>query len=302
MAYIETKHVFRIPEQRGVFFFVFFFVWLYRSLFITVGVFFVLCSYETLILVAGGIGVSPFVAILRDLLHRYQRDQPNLPSDVTLIWAVQKSEELQLLDLVSASTVCPDYNQKFNLHIHAFVTRETEPRTLEQNPETPDSNLQDHFQKSRILSSLTNVEASKRPLSILVGTGSNLWISAGLLASLLGYILASILVSRYVVEPHEKKGLEAPEFGSGVPLWVKGLFNFMNMILGVVLFGGAVIALWSFFGSKRSPAGDDDESQLLLDSDDDGTTLANENGDRLVHPSNTQFGHRPNLRGNSTFL
>jgi NAD(P)H-flavin reductase len=104
MAYIETKHVFRIPEQRGVFFFVFFFVWLYRSLFITVGVFFVLCSYETLILVAGGIGVSPFVAILRDLLHRYQRDQPNLPSDVTLIWAVQKSEELQLLDLVSAST------------------------------------------------------------------------------------------------------------------------------------------------------------------------------------------------------
>lgn len=250
-----------------------------------------LCSYETLILVAGGIGVSPFVAILRDLLHRYRRDQANLPSDVTLIWAVQKSEELQLLDLVSASAICPDYSQKFNLHVHAYVTRETEPKTLEQNP--------DHFQKPRILSSLTNVEASKRPMSVLVGTGSNFWVGASLLASLLGYVLISILVSSYVVEPKEKKGLDAPEFGSGMPLWIKGLFNFMNMVLAVVAFGGAVIALWSFFG--RAAVSDDEVTQTLLDSDDDGTTLANEGGDRLVHPSNTQFGHRPNLRGNSTF-
>ncbi|KAG0558552.1 hypothetical protein KC19_10G036900 [Ceratodon purpureus] len=252
--------------------------------------------YETLILVAGGIGVSPFVAILRDLLHRYQRGQPNLPSDVTLIWAVQKSEELQLLDLVSASTICPDYNQKLNLHVHAFVTRETQPRTLEQAPETSDSNMPDHFKKSRILSSLTNVEASKQPLSILVGTGSNFWISAGLLASLLGYICASILVARYVVEPHEKRGVGAPEFGTGIPLWAKGFFNFMNMVLGVVVFGGAVFALWSYFGNRGSSAVDDEGSRMLLDSDDDGTTLANESGDRLVHPSNTQFGHRPNLR------
>lgn len=262
---------------------------------------------------AGGIGVSPFVAILRDLLHRYQRDQQNLPSDVTLIWAVQKSEELQLLDLVSASTICPDYNQKFNLHVHAFVTRETEPKTLEQTPETPDSTLQDHFKKSRILSSLTNLEASKRPLSILVGTGSNFWVSASLFASLFGYVLTSIFVSLYV-EPNEKKGLtlqsglsqslkqldEAPEFGSGVPLWAKGLFNFISMVLGVVVFGGAVIALWSFFGSKGRAAADDEGAQTLLDPDDDGTKLANESGDRLVHPSNTQFGHRPYLRGNST--
>ena len=60
----------------------------------------VLCSYEALVLVAGGIGVSPFVAIIRDLLQRYKRDQHNLPSHVTLIWAVQKSEELQLLDFL----------------------------------------------------------------------------------------------------------------------------------------------------------------------------------------------------------
>jgi len=32
-------------------------------------------SYSNLIVVAGGIGISPFVAILRDLLHRIKRCQ-----------------------------------------------------------------------------------------------------------------------------------------------------------------------------------------------------------------------------------
>lgn len=254
--------------------------------------------YDALILVAGGIGVSPFVAILRDLLHRYQREQSNLPSDVTLIWAVQKSEELQLLDLVPASKICPDYNQKFNLHVHAFVTREEGPATLE-NSETSDPQQKYRFKESQILSSLTSVEASKSPMSILVSTGSNFWISASLLASLLGYLLATVLVDLYVLRPNQKKGLEAPgsEIGTGVPLWIRGLLNFVNMILGVVVFGGAVISLWNYFGGRRSsPVEDDDGSHLLSDSDDNSSTLADEGGDRLVHPDNTTFGHRPNLR------
>lgn len=241
--------------------------------------------YETLILVAGGIGVSPFVAILRDLLHRYQRDQANLPRDVTLIWAVQHSEELHLLDLVSASAICPRYKQLFNLEVQAYVTRESEP-PLEAPP------------NARILSSLTSVEAHKRPMSILVGTGSNFWMSASLLASLLGYLLMTVLVSFYVVEPKERKDLtldDGPNFGFGLPLWFKGLLNFLNMILAVVIFGGAVMALWSYFGTKTAIV-DDGAAQPLLDSDDDGTSLANESGDRLVHPSNTHFGHRPNLK------
>jgi hypothetical protein len=36
-------------------------------------------SYSNLILVAGGIGISPFVAILRDLLHRIEQGQFGLP-------------------------------------------------------------------------------------------------------------------------------------------------------------------------------------------------------------------------------
>lgn len=251
-------------------------------------------------MVAGGIGVSPFVAILRDLLQRYQRQQANLPSDVTLIWAVKNSEELQLLDLVSPASICPDYNQKFNLHIHPYITQEVEPVSLEANMETPDTQPQDAFKRSRILSSLYSVEGSKRPMSILVGTGSNLWISCSLLASLFGYIVVTILIHQFIVEPNKKKKIDEAEFSTGLPLWIQGLLNVASMILGVVIFGGSVVALWSIWSRFSSPSskGDDElSSQQLLDSDDDSTTLANESGDHLVHPSNTHFGHRPNLKG-----
>jgi hypothetical protein len=250
------------------------------------------CRYETLLMVAGGIGVSPFVAIIRDLLQRYQRQQNHLPTDVTLIWAVKKSEELQLLDLVSPSSICPQYDLKFNLKVHTFVTQEAEPVPLESGPPTTDRQQSDMFKKSRILSSLYDFEASKRPMSILVGTSSNLWVGMGLIASMLGYwFLENLVVYSY-------EGFYHHSYNT-LPLWARGLFDIMSIILGVVCFGGSVIALWSIWYqfSKQKTEGDSKSTQPLLDADEDITTVANECGDQLVHPSNTQFGHRPDLKG-----
>lgn len=250
------------------------------------------CRYETLLMVAGGIGVSPFVAIIRDLLQRYQRQQNHLPTDVTLIWAVKKSEELQLLDLVSPSSICPQYDLKFNLKVHTFVTQEAEPVPLESGPQTTDRQRCDMFKKSRILSSLYDFEASKRPMSILVGTSSNLWVGMGLLASMLGYwFLENLVVYSY-------EGFYHHSYNT-LPLWARGLFDIMSIILGVVCFGGSVIALWSIWYqfSKQKTEGDSKSTQPLLDADEDITTVANECGDQLIHPSNTQFGHRPDLKG-----
>ncbi|KAH9556525.1 hypothetical protein CY35_07G033500 [Sphagnum magellanicum] len=248
-------------------------------------------QYETLLMVAGGIGVSPFVAIIRDLLQRYQRRQNHLPTDVTLIWAVKKSEELQLLDLVSPSSICPQYDLKFNLKVHTFVTQEAEPVPLESGPQTTDRQQSDMFKKSRILSSLYDFEASKRPMSILVGTSSNLWVGMGLIASMLGYLfLENLVVYSY-------EGFYHHSYNT-LPLWARGLFDIMSIILGVVCFGGSVIALWSIWYqfSKQKTEGDSKSTQPLLDADEDITTVANECGNQLVHPSNTQFGHRPDLK------
>lgn len=253
---------------------------------------------------AGGIGISPFVALLRDLLQRHQRGQPNLPSNVHLIWAVQKSEELQLLDLIPASTICPDYKLKFNLQVHAFVTRETSPLSRERDPETQDLHQPDDFKRSRILASLNNAEALKRPMSIISGAGNNLWITACFLASLLGYIIVYLVINHFMVQPFEQVSAQDGSPSEGTSLWVKGLFNVISMVLGVLIFGGFVAALWNLLGSRVHQATSEiaeENTHLLSTSGYDGTVYANESADRLVHPSNTHFGFRPNLRGKSGF-
>ncbi|KAG0572057.1 hypothetical protein KC19_VG064700 [Ceratodon purpureus] len=256
-------------------------------------------QYEMLVLVAGGIGISPFVALLRDLLQRYQRGQPNLPSTVYLIWAVQKSEELQLLGLIPASTICPDYKLKFNLEVHAFVTRETSPFSLERGSETSDLHQHDRFKMPRILASLIDAEASKHPMSIVAGAGNNMWITACFLASLLGYIIVYLLINLFIVQPFEQGSVKDGNSSGSIPRWITGLFSVISMILGVVICGGSVVSLWNFLGRlhQNTSGAVEENVHLLSTSDNDGTAFTDECADRLLDPSNTYFGHRPNLRG-----
>lgn len=172
-----------------------------------------------------------------------------------------------------------------DLQVHAFVTRETSPISLE-------TSQKDDFKMPRILSSLNNAEASKHPMSMVAGAGSNMWITACFLASLLGYIIVYLLINYFVVQR---------SFSESVPRWFTGLFNVISMVLGVVVFGGTVVSLWSFLGRLQQDSSGAVEENVHLLSNDGTTTYADECTDRLVHPSNTYFGHRPNLRGMRDF-
>lgn len=251
--------------------------------------------YESLILVAGGIGITPFIAILRDLLHRHQRQQPNLPRDLTLIWAVKKSKELEILNLVSPSSICPDYDMKLNLNVQLFVTQEeeeaeeaeAEPVISHEHRITQTSGFKDvqySSKKSCILSSLYNLEASKKPVSNLVGTGSVFWVGLSLIASFIGYIIV-------------RSFLDHCYYSHGRVSWsLQGFFSVVSLVLGIVVFGGTVIALWKRSDNQIKVV-DSESTQRLIDVDDDSTILANECGDHLVFPSDTHIGQRPNLKG-----
>lgn len=90
-------------------------------------------TYENLLLIAGGIGVSPFFAILSDILHRKSEGKPCLPKNVVLIWAVKKSDELPLLSTLNMDAICPVLPNNLNLDIRIYVTREFEPPLVTQS-------------------------------------------------------------------------------------------------------------------------------------------------------------------------
>ena len=52
--------------------------------------------YENLILVAGGIGISPFLVILSDILHRIRDRKPCLPRNLLIVWAASRGFTIQV--------------------------------------------------------------------------------------------------------------------------------------------------------------------------------------------------------------
>ncbi|KAF7143696.1 hypothetical protein RHSIM_Rhsim05G0110400 [Rhododendron simsii] len=83
--------------------------------------------YENLILVAGGIGISPFLAILSDILHRINDKKPCLPRNVLVVWALKTSDELPLLYSLDMESICPVFSDTLNFEIQTYVTQESEP-------------------------------------------------------------------------------------------------------------------------------------------------------------------------------
>lgn len=75
-------------------------------------------------MVAGGIGVTPLLAMLRDIIHRYrlQMDVQDLPSTVHLIYICRHPHELDILDTLTPNYILPGFDEHFTLKIHAYVT------------------------------------------------------------------------------------------------------------------------------------------------------------------------------------
>uniref|UniRef100_A0ACD5UBZ4 Uncharacterized protein n=1 Tax=Avena sativa TaxID=4498 RepID=A0ACD5UBZ4_AVESA len=183
--------------------------------------------YENLILVAGGIGISPFVAILSDIIHRIEQGMPCAPKNVLVLWSVKKSTELSLLSAVDAQSVSSSVSDRLHLDIQAFVTQESEP-PLEDGIVEGEQKVPGIFVKNGAA------------MSGLVGTGDNFWAAMYFAASTLGSVLAYALVQVYYVRRFNVYAW-----------WHLGLLLLLCMAAGVALPGGLVVFLWHLSEKRR---------------------------------------------------
>uniref|UniRef100_A0A7N0TXN5 FAD-binding FR-type domain-containing protein n=2 Tax=Kalanchoe fedtschenkoi TaxID=63787 RepID=A0A7N0TXN5_KALFE len=187
--------------------------------------------YENLILVAGGIGVSPFLAILSDILHRVKEGKPCLPKNIVLVWAIKTSDELPLLSAADIEPVCPFVSNKITLEISTYVTRQSEPSLEDGKVRAPPSAC--IFPVSR-----------GRSMSGLAGTGDNVWSGLYVISSILGFALLLGVLDSYYINPY-----------GVMTWWYKGLLFLACMAAGIVIFGGLVVILWNVW-DKRASAGE----------------------------------------------
>ncbi|XP_048128932.1 ferric reduction oxidase 7, chloroplastic-like [Rhodamnia argentea] len=231
-------------------------------------------TYENLILVAGGSGISPFLAVLSDILHLTNQGKPCLPKNVLVIWAIRKSNELHLLSTLDAESICPNFRDKLDLEVRVYVTRESGPSLEEGNIDEGIS---------------TSVSTLSRGsgMSVLVGTGNRLWAGAYVISSIVGFAVSMALLDIFYINPLNI-----------VSWWYKGLLLVGCMIGSVIIFGGPVIYLWHRW-EKRAIAVEEAEDG---EKDDESQQSAHFNTrqddvvpkDRGVSRT-THYGARPNF-------
>lgn len=225
--------------------------------------------YENLILVAGGIGLSPFLAILSDILHRVREGKPCLPKRILLVWAVKKSNELPLLSTIDMEAICPFFADKVNIDIHIYVTRESEPPFEEGCAYKPTK------------SSLCPLP-SACSMSVLVGTGDNIWSGLYMISSIVGFVILLGLLNVLYINPY------------GVTKWwYRGLLFVACMVASVVIFGGLVVGLWHIWDrqsfAKETKAGKTDQQNGTATPEDPSI-------ENFANSTVTRYGSRPDFK------
>ncbi|KAF8018767.1 hypothetical protein BT93_H3617 [Corymbia citriodora subsp. variegata] len=222
--------------------------------------------YKKLILVAGGSGISPFLAILSDVLHRVRDDKPCLPRDILLIWAVKRSNEISLLSTIDMDSICPSFSDKVNVDIRVFVTRESEASLEEGKIE-------------KVVS--LNTRSRGGSMSVLVGTGNKIWSGAYVVISILGFLITLALLDACYLNPY-----------SISKWWYRGILFVGCMFVSVIIFGGGVVYFWHR-SENVTPAGEEDreESERIGYMLDQETTQY-----KLCENTSVSYGQRPDFK------
>ncbi|KAK9928619.1 hypothetical protein M0R45_025744 [Rubus argutus] len=229
--------------------------------------------YENLILVAGGIGISPFLAVLSDILHSVRQGKPCLPRNILIVWAVKRSDELPLLSTIDMESTCPSFSNKLNLQTHIYVTRELEPP------------LEEGKVQSSINSSLCPMSKGCG-MSVLVGTGHNIWSGLYIISSTAGFVILLGLLDIFYINPFHIS-----------TRWYKGLLFLACMVASVFIFGGFVVGLWHLWDRRISAKEQCEDNRLKVDKVEHTETVADKDSDQesLANLTSIRYGARPDF-------
>uniref|UniRef100_A0A7N2L3D3 ferric-chelate reductase (NADH) n=2 Tax=Quercus lobata TaxID=97700 RepID=A0A7N2L3D3_QUELO len=229
--------------------------------------------YENLILVAGGVGISPFLAILRDILHRTREGKPCLPRNILIVWAVKRSNELPLLSTKDMELICPFFLDKLNLEIHIFVTRESQP-SLEEGQVHEATNFSPPVSNSY-------------SMSVLVGTGNNMWPGLYVISSTLGFVILLYLLDTFYINPYDIS-----------PWWYTGLLFVICMLASVFIFGGVVAGLWHLWERRNARREACKDDRIMVEKMQHNEIVAHNDScqQKLASSINTYYGSRPDFK------
>ncbi|GAV63751.1 Ferric_reduct domain-containing protein/FAD_binding_8 domain-containing protein/NAD_binding_6 domain-containing protein [Cephalotus follicularis] len=225
--------------------------------------------YENLILVAGGIGISPFLAILSDLLHRVREGKCCLPRKILIVWAVKNSNELPLLSTIDMESI-PLFSDKLNVEIRIYVTRESVPPLEEGKIHKP-------------MNCYAYPVSSGCGMSVLVGTGDKIWSGLYVISSTVGFAILMALMYAFYINRFNITSW-----------WYKGFLFVVCMVVSVLVFGGLVVGLWHLWERQVSAKEVYEDNKMKCDMAEQKESMAQK--DLFASSTNIQYGSRPDFK------
>eukprot|EP00250_Pteridium_aquilinum_P019524 c24466_g1_i1 orf=499-2991(-) len=191
-------------------------------------------KYKVLILIGGGIGVTPLLALLGDVLHRQRLGQGDLPNSILLYYCVRKPEELCVLSSVDPNSIVPEYEKNgLNIRVFAYVTTQSNEDNSWKCSSVQiesGSNIEEVLYSSKI-----HLNGPKpQGVCSISSKGESIWVVSVIITSILGFYVLWGLSNVFIVKHPE----------STFPNYNRAHLVVTSMVLGITVFGGMVVLAW----------------------------------------------------------
>ncbi|XP_029128343.1 ferric reduction oxidase 2 [Cajanus cajan] len=235
--------------------------------------------HDTLVMVSGGSGITPFISITRELIHLKTALKWKIPK-VVLICAFKNSSSLSMLDLIFPISGTPSDISDMKLQIEAYLTRDKElkadgpihPKTIWLKPNSSDA-----------------------PIHATLGPNSWLWLAAIISSSFIIFIILIGIITCYYIFPIDHNSNKIFSFT---------LNAFLNML--VICVSIASVASAAFLWNKKYNAKEVKQIQnmegstptvspnsMVYNAEKELESLPYQS---LIHATNVHYGERPDLR------
>ncbi|XP_049388064.1 ferric reduction oxidase 2-like [Solanum stenotomum] len=234
--------------------------------------------HDTLVLISGGSGITPFISIIRELIYMSSTLKCKTPK-ILLVSMFRNTSQLSMLDLLHPIAGTPSgCSSNLDLQIEAYITRETEPAQEKSEP---------------LRTILFKPDHSDAPITPILGQNNWLWLAAIISSSFALYLLFVGLLYQYYVYPMDHGTNKV------FPYHTRALFNMLFIAAAIVIAASAAF-LWNKKKSARETKQIQDMADsakslnsLLAYADQELESLPQQSLDKSIK---THYGHRPDLK------
>ena len=125
-------------------------------------------------------------------------------------------------------------------------------------------------------------------MSVLVGTGNNIWSGLYVISSTLGFVILLYLLDIFYINPYDIS-----------PWWYKVLLLVICMLASVFTFGGFVVSLWHLWERRNATREACKDDRIVVEKMQHDEILAHKDScqQKILSLTNTYYGSRPDFKG-----